>query len=304
MTKSDLGTGDEKQQPPEYQWSDFLTSLPPVSSGHIPDLLAVGEGLPTLKVKTPDLVLHCSSEACRGERIFAAVDRPSVSLGHFTRVFLVYSCRNCTRTQRTYALLIRPDHAYKPSGLAVKVGEFPAFGPPTPARVISMVGPDRDMFLKGRRAENQGLGLGSFAYYRRVVENQRERLLGEIIRVAKKMGAKPDAVRALEAAAKEQQFGKSIELTRDSIPESLLIDGHNPLLLLHRALSVGLHRLTDEECLARARSIRLVLTELAERIGQVLKDTAELKEAINHLLASPAPSEDAPPGEPPSDDAG
>lgn len=154
------------------------------------------------------------------------------------------------------------------------------------------------------RAENQGLGLGSFAYYRRVVENQRGRLLEEIIRVAKRMGAKADAVRALEAAAKEQQFSKSIELTKDSIPESLLIDGHNPLLLLHRALSVGLHNLTDEECLARARSIRLVLTELAERIGQVLKDTAELKEAINYLLASPAPSEDPPSGELSSNDAG
>lgn len=116
--------------------------------------------------------------------------------------------------------------------------------------------------------------------------------LEEIIRVAKKIGAKPDALKALEAAAKEQQFSKSIQLAKDSIPESLLIDGHNPLLLLHRALSVGLHNLTDEECLGRARSIRLVLTELAERIGQVLKDTAELKEAINHLLASPAPSED------------
>jgi len=158
--------------------------------------------------------------------------------------------------------------------------------------VISMVGPDRDLFLKGRRAENQGLGLGAFAYYRRVVENQRGRLLDEIIRVAKRIGGRPDTLKSLEAAAVEQQFSKSIELTKDSMPEALLIDGHNPLLLLHRALSVGLHNLTDEECLARARSVRLVLTELAERMGQVLKDTAELKEAIAHLLASPAPPED------------
>lgn len=271
---------EESTQLAEHQWADFLTSIPPGSAARIPDL--VGEfGRPVVTLAAPDLLLHCNSDACRGERIFAAVFRPKVHEGQSTRVFVAYSCRNCTKTQRLYALFVSPDDGYKKSGVAIKIGEWPPFGPPTPARVISMVGPDRDLFLKGRRAENQGLGLGAFAYYRRVVENQRGRLLGEIIRVARRMGARPEAVASLEAAAAEQQFSKSIELTKDAIPESLLIDGHNPLLLLHRALSVGLHNLPDEECLARARSIRVVLTELAERISQVLKDTAELKEAIS-----------------------
>ena len=275
----------------EHQWADFLTSLPPGSVVSIPDL--VGEfGRPLVTIAAPDLLLHCNSDACRGERIFAAVSRPKVQEGQFSRVFIAYSCRNCTKTQRLYALLLHPENGYSKSGVAIKIGEWPPFGPPTPARVISMVGPDRDLFLKGRRAENQGLGLGAFAYYRRVVENQRGRLLGEIIRVAKRTGARAETVQALEAAVAEGQFSKSIELTKDAIPESLLIDGHNPLLLLHRALSVGLHNLSDEECLARARSIRVVLTEMAERIGQVLKDTAELKEAISDLLAFPEPSDE------------
>jgi hypothetical protein len=281
---------DDEAQLAEHQWADFLTSLPPGSAARIPDL--VGEfGRPSVRIAAPDLLLHCNSDACRGERIFAAVARPTVQEKQFSRVFIAYSCRNCTKTQRLYALLLHADDGYSKSGVAIKIGEWPPFGPPTPARVISMVGPDRDLFLKGRRAENQGLGLGAFAYYRRVVENQRGRLLGEIIRVAKRMGARAETVQSLEAAAAEQQFSRSIELTKDAIPESLLIDGHNPLLLLHRALSVGLHNLPDEECLARARSIRVVLTELAERISQVLKDTAELKEAISHLLAFPDASD-------------
>jgi hypothetical protein len=285
MTES-TETRDDDAQFAEHQWADFLTSLPPGSTARIPDL--VGEfGRPNVRIAAPDLLLHCNSDACRGERIFAAVTRPTVQEKQCNQVFIAYSCRNCTKTQRLYALLLHADDAYSNSGVAIKIGEWPPFGPPTPARVISMVGPDRDLFLKGRRAENQGLGLGAFAYYRRVVENQRGRLLGEIIRVAKRMGARTETVQSLEAAVAEQQFSRSIELTKDAIPESLLIDGHNPLLLLHRALSVGLHNLPDEECLARARSIRVVLTELAERISQNLKDTAELKEAISHLLAFP-----------------
>jgi len=46
--------------------------------------------------------------------------------------------------------------------------------------VITLIGPDREIFLRGRRAENQGLGIGAFAYYRRVVENQKGRIITQI----------------------------------------------------------------------------------------------------------------------------
>jgi hypothetical protein len=59
---------------------------------------------------------------------------------------------------------------------------------------------------------------------------------------------------------------------------------HNPLTLLHNALSEGLHELTDEECLTLARSIRVVLVELAERISTALKEEAQLKSAVSQLL--------------------
>jgi hypothetical protein len=68
--------------------------------------------------------------------------------------------------------------------------------------------------------------------------------------------------------------------------ESLLINGHNPLTLLHSALSKGLHAKTDEECLELAHDVRIVLTELAERLGQALKDEAELNTAVSRLIKS------------------
>ena len=55
-------------------------------------------------------------------------------------------------------------------------------------------------------------------------------------------------------------------------------------MLLHSALSEGLHAQTDEECLEVATSIRLVMTELADRISTALKDEAELKQAVSRLL--------------------
>jgi hypothetical protein len=49
-------------------------------------------------------------------------------------------------------------------------------------------------------------------------------------------------------------------------------------------LSEGLHAQTDEECLEIATSIRIVMADLAERMGQALKDEAELSTAVSRLL--------------------
>jgi hypothetical protein len=52
---------------------------------------------------------------------------------------------------------------------------------------------------------------------------------------------------------------------------------------LHDAVSEGLQRKTDEECLELATSIRVVLTELAERISNALEDDQELKQALDRI---------------------
>ncbi len=193
--------------------------------------------------------------------------------------FLNYICRNCRKTQKTFALVVVSN-----SKKVQKLGEHPPFGPPVPARLISLVGSDRELFLKGRRAELRGLGIGAFAYYRRVVEDKKGAIIEEIGKVAVKVGASPEVVALFTAAQSETQFSNAIEKIRSAIPQSLLINGHNPLTLLHSALSEGIHAKTDEECLELATSIRMVLIELAERIATALKDEAELRTAVTRLL--------------------
>ena len=186
--------------------------------------------------------------------------------------------------QKVFALLVAPDSVYETSGRVQKLGEFPTFGPPTPARVIKLIGPDRELFLKGRRAELRGLGIGAFAYYRRVVEEQKGRIIEEIGKVAMKVKPSKATAELFAKAEAETQFSTAIDLIKDAIPEAILIDGHNPLTLLHSALSEGLHAQTDEQCLELATSIRVVLTELADRISTALKEEADLKTAVSRLL--------------------
>lgn len=262
------------------QQKEFLERTPPGTKVHINDFEA-NDRQGTTRVRTPEIELHCTQ--CNGQRFFAAT-ATSAYIGERKPVdaFLDYVCRNCRRSMKTFALGATYDQEAKQWSV-FKYGEEPSFGPPTPARAITLIGPDRDQFLKGRRCENQGLGVGAFVYYRRVVENQKNRIFDEIIRVSQHLGADQQLLAELEAAKGEVQFTKAVETIKHALPQSLLVNGQNPLLLLHSALSEGVHELTDEDCLGLASSVRIVLIEFAERLSQAMKDEAELNEAINKL---------------------
>jgi hypothetical protein len=281
-----------KQAEPEFELSDFLESHPPNQVVKISNLGQNGSmyeyGKHTKRFAAPQIQLHCPNESCNGSRFFRVVEDqlPTIGYENYSFFYVTYRCYNCLTEEKTFALAAKADSTDSDvdSGHCYKFGELPNFGPPTPSRLIKLIGPDREEFLKGRRCENQGLGVGAFIYYRRVVENQKNRILSEIIKVSEKIGASEDHIKILKSAIEETQFSTALKNAKDAIPESLLINGHSPLLLLHGALSEGVHALSDEQCLEIASSIRVVLAELSERLSQALKDEAELTKALGTLM--------------------
>jgi hypothetical protein len=259
-------------------FAEFLESYGPDAAYSVPDLLFITTQGPDTLAK-PEITLHCP--ICEGDRRFQTQGTCYAS-DKAKYTFATYLCKNCSRYEKTFALIFRQKESK--AGEVQKIGENPPFGPPTPPRVMKLVGEDRELFLKGRRAELRGLGVGAFAYYRRVVEEQKGRIINEVGKVAVKLHPSKDTEGLFARAAAEKKFGLAIDMIKAAIPESLRIDGHNPLSLLHDALSEGIHNHTDEECLNLAMSIRVVLTELAERTSLALKEEATLKDAVSKLL--------------------
>ena len=148
-------------------FSSFLESCGPDAAHYVSGLI-----IPTtsgsIALQTPEIELHCENEICNGLRRFESRQTHYVS-GRLDYEFVRYICKNCGVTQKTFALAVAPEKG-KAEGRVQKLGEYPPFGPPTPSRVMKLVGADRELFIKGRRAELRGLGIGAFAYYRRVVE--------------------------------------------------------------------------------------------------------------------------------------
>ena len=169
--------------------SEFLENTPPNQLRHISDLYVsqnvdaytgVIEG-----INTPELELHCSRDSCNGVRFFRRTDvflNPGVYLRENipNYLYVTYQCSNCQDARKVYSLMVMLSESEQFHGMCYKFGEYPRYGPPVPSRLIKLIGPDRDIFLKGRNCENQGLGIGAFTYYRRVVENQKNRILKEI----------------------------------------------------------------------------------------------------------------------------
>jgi len=275
-------------KPTPISLKEFFETVPPGRSVIIADALSQQNNFspPRYLIKAIDLDLHCDTPVkCGGVRSFEKITNDEfIGSGnqHFS-VHVRFRCRNCRQKIKLYSLLVHFD-----SNVCSiwKLAEVPDFGPPTPAKVFKLIDEEREYYLKGRRSENQGLGIAAFAYYRRAVENQKNRIIDEIIKASRKIGASEEMIAELEAGKKDVRFKESFATVKHGVPQALMVNGHNPLTLLHAALSEALHGHTDEECLERATTIRVVLTDLAERIGLVLKDRTELDAAVTKLMAA------------------
>ena len=278
-----MSAPNDKNTPEACTFAYFLESVPPGTKRAISDLFLISSGSWILGI--PDIELHCSIETCRGVRIFGCGGVPyAPARGDSRNLFFTYTCRNCKTGFKTYALLVFREQ--DDVGSAVKYGEIPPFGPPLSARLLKMAGADGDLLRKGRRAENQSLGIGAFVYYRRVVENQKDQLLKDIHKAAVRLGAGEELLDSIDRAIQETRFSEALKLVKDAIPDGLKVKGHNPLMLLHKALSKGVHEQNDEECLERAQLIRDVLDRLVANIVRVAKEEREFDDAVKKLLSA------------------
>lgn len=106
-----------------------------------------------------------------------------------------------------------------------------------------------------------------------------------MLEVARATNAPASQISALKAAQAERQFSKAMEALRDAsaIPAVLLVEGHNPLTIVHDLLSEGIHGLSDRDCLKRVQEAEVILCEIADRMQIALTDRKTVKAAIPAL---------------------
>ena len=231
----------------------------------------------------PVLRLKCTSECCNGIRHFDGRWFNEQNIGSQdspVNDYLIYNCRDCDKNPRYYSMRT---YVAPQSSFVYKFGQLPDITMDLPSGLSELLGDDYKYFEQGIRAEKRGLGIGALVYYRRVVENQKSHLIEEIIKILEKLGGKEDDILILKEAAKQISFSKAIDQIKEHIPESIRIEGQNPLKALHKALSVAVHISTDEESLEIADSIREILCELCRKLKAALQEKQKLKAAMTAI---------------------
>lgn len=235
----------------------------------------------------PSLMLHCEHQKCGGERLHQSNNMQAFGADNKRFVSVFFNCVNCQELSHHFIFSLERMKYEIFSATLEKVYQSPLFGNPIPKRLYEVIGEEnRQHFLNARRCIARGLGIGAFTYYRRIIENHKFALVSAVLKAAKNLEAAQPMIAKLEAAIRETQFSKAIDMLKevDAIPEMLLIKGHNPLLLLHNTLSVGIHANDDAECLERAQTAETLLFEMSDRIQMALDEKRGLHEALSKIL--------------------
>ncbi|HZR63989.1 MAG TPA: hypothetical protein VFA85_02520 [Terriglobales bacterium] len=195
-----------------------------------------------------------------------------------------YTCRNCGKKNVKY-------HYYwgdAKSGklLFFKVGQWPSLEERIPRELQKNL--DRgslSLYYKALRSRNQGLGLGSLAYLRRVVEDKINSILDMIAEEAKGVGFAPEQVAKVEETKNKGLFKDKIDLAVNILPPSLRPGGHNPIDGLHDLVSDGIHRRSEEECIEIFDKVRFVFEYLFREIDARRRSAAEYAESVAKIAS-------------------
>jgi hypothetical protein len=131
---------------------------------------------------------------------------------------------------------------------------------------------------------SQSYGVGACAYLRLLVESQIETILGLVRDVRLERDASEGDLVEVEEAMESHHFEDKLDVAGEYAPESLHVDGHNPIAILHKQYSECLHPPSNDDesmevALRLAGSVEYVLRELSRQ----LSSSREFKETIKEI---------------------
>lgn len=217
------------------------------------------------------IIMYCKN--CRKDRTFQ-IYGTNTSIIDSMYFDSRYICTHCRRDYHRFYMQIIDDE----EGSKIrKVGQSPPISTKIDNEIRDFLGEkNTDLYIHGKRSEIYGYGIGAFVYYRRIIENKINDLLG----IMRSIVDKPAKI---EKAIKQKRMEDKIQIIQNDLPEILHVDGSNPLKLLYELLSDGIHGKTDQECAEDAKVIRKAFDFLIKSMDSLRRQKAEYSSAIKEL---------------------
>ena len=235
---------------------------------------------------TPIRQIEVYCPNCKKNQLFnknsyvGEVDELRRRMDHEGLLKLDYCCveHDC-KCHKTYFVHVEPQND---EIVFTKCGEYPSLSPRVDQAILDVFPDDADLLEKAVRCLKDGLGVGAYAYLRQVLESH----IGLLITEIEKMAQEQEDTETLEKLAKLRgngQMSKNIDLAKNALPVYLRVKGFNPLGLLYRTLSEGIHNQSDEECLKKANDIYNALTFILSTLANFSDAQNRYKDSLKSL---------------------
>lgn len=163
-----------------------------------------------------------------------------------------------------------------------KVGQYPAYDISLNNNLKKYLSEeDQIIYKKALTCLSISYGIGSYAYFRRIIENEIKKIIKDISEL------EFDGVQNVRDAffdyQKDFQMSKLIDVINKHLPLSLKELGDNPIRLLYEQLSGGIHGFTDEECVKKSVSIDILINYVVKKINEEKYQLNDVKSAMLNL---------------------
>lgn len=191
-----------------------------------------------------------------------------------------FTCVSCKKTSRTYLV----EQAVDDETINIqKYGELPRAKIPRNKTLQKFMKDDRDNYEKAVICLSHEYGVAAFAYFRRVVENNINRLLDLLQEDIQSSGGSNENLEALQSLRNTSPMSEKIKIANLALPAHLQPDGLNPLGRLYQVLSEGVHSLSEQECLMKAKATSECLAFLVSELASRKEHRARFKSMVNQL---------------------
>jgi hypothetical protein len=169
-----------------------------------------------------------------------------------------------------------------PSIFLRKIGQFPPFERNPEKEVLDYLNEeDCENYKKALSNLAVSYGIGAFAYFRRIIENEIKKIVKDLAQLDFEGSDKIKS--ALEVYESNHQMSNLIDSIGPYVPSSLIDNGNNLIKLLHQQLSGGLHEYSEEVCLEKAKQIDTVLRYVIKKVNSEKSELKEIRKAIDLL---------------------
>ena len=163
-----------------------------------------------------------------------------------------------------------------------KIGQFPPYDI-EPEKIVQKYLTDEDNahYKKALTNLSVSYGIGAFAYFRRIIENEIKRIIKDLSEL--EFDGANEIKKAYLAFEKDHQMNNLIHSITPLLPKSLSESGDNPIKLLYEQLSDGIHTFSEDECLQKAQQINILLPYIIKKVNEEKFQLKDIKDAIRKL---------------------